>query len=215
MVAGLMVAGAVGLMIGQRDGTTKSRAADTNPKAKLHPFRSTYHVVDIQGRPVPGAKVHAVEFASHAPIQNFTTDLQGHVEIPRVSADQNLQLLARGPDGSLAWAQVGYRQPDDQPAGTQADPLIMKLVPLGHRAQGSVVDQTGQPIAGAEIMAQGFQAPQGVWVSFLFRSGDLPLPRAVSDQAGRFTISMPSERASKRAGPSCSISWTGEAHRSR
>ena len=42
-------------------------------------------------------------------------------------------------------------------------------------------------------MAQGFQAPHGVWVSFLFRSGDLSLPRSVTDQAGRFTINLPTE----------------------
>ena len=93
--------------------------------------------------------VHAVEFASRAAIKSFTTDLQGRVEIPRVDTDQYLQLLARGPDGSLAWAQVGYGQPDDQPAGTQADPLIMKLVPLGHLAQGLVVDQRGPADCGS------------------------------------------------------------------
>src|SRR4029077_2458808 len=82
--------------------------------------------------------------------------------------------------------------PHDQPAGTQADPLIMKLAPLGHLAQGSVVGQAGQPIVGAVVTAQGLQAPLGDWGAFTFRSEDLPLPQVATDQAGRFTISLPS-----------------------
>ncbi len=190
VVAGLMVAGAVGLMFGQRDGTARSRNAVASPKARLHAAPINVRVVDDQGTVTPGARVHAVEFSAHASPEIYTTDARGQVEIPRVERDQDLLLLAQGVNGSLAWASVGDRH-TDQPAGTLADPLIMKLVPLSHLARGSVVDQAGRPIAGAEVMAWGFQTAPEDWVAFLFLPEQLPLPRSVTDQAGRFSIALP------------------------
>ena len=93
-------------------------------------------------------------------------------------------------EDSLAWARLSERDAG-RPKGSRADPVIMKLVLLSHRVEGSVVDQPGKPVVGAEVVASGFSEPgrDGVYVPFLDQQ--VPIPRAVTDQAGQFIIHLP------------------------
>ena len=67
----------------------------------------------------------------------------------------------------------------------------MKLVLLSHRVEGSVVDQAGKPVIGAEVVASGFSEPGRDGVSVPSLDGQVPVPRAVMDQAGQFIILLP------------------------
>ena len=58
----------------------------------------------------------------------------------------------------LAWATASGNPNLNRPAGTQANPIVMKLLPLTHRVEGSVVDREGKPIAGVEIVADKLSA---------------------------------------------------------
>ena len=127
--------------------------------------------------------------------RTLTTDATGFIIVPRDDVEYGISLITRRGDESLAWVQISDR--DSQgPTGTKSDPIVMRFRPLTHRVEGSVVDQQGKPIAGAEVVAQTLG--QGVGNSsvnmamFIFRPQQVPaLPRAVTDQAGRFALVLP------------------------
>ncbi len=52
-------------------------------------------------------------------------------------------LVARRDGESLAWAGLGDGQLN-RPAGTEEDPILLKLLPLTHRVEGSVRGPGGQ-----------------------------------------------------------------------
>ena len=82
----------------------------------------------------------------------------------------------------------------NRPAGTEADPIVMKLLPLDHRVEGSVVDQPGQPISGVEIEVASLPHPIDGHIHVgVERPGPLLAP-AVTDQAGRFAMKLPRRR---------------------
>ena len=73
----------------------------------------------------------------------------------------------------------------------------MKLLPLTHRVEGSVVDHDGKPIAGVDIEQQALSHPSnGTLILSLhghgLRRGAL-MGKAVTDQTGRFVLMLPQE----------------------
>ena len=125
----------------------------------------------------------------------LTTDDAGTIVVPRENLEHPLALIARRRDESLAWVQISDRDSEGH-TGTRTDPILMRLRPITHRVEGSVVDQQGKPIASAEMVAQSLA--QGAMNSstnpalFLFRPQQVPaLPHAVTDQAGRFVVILP------------------------
>jgi hypothetical protein len=186
-------AGAIGLVIaGQRDDPKPDPIAATGKKdaGPIH-----VRVVDVQGKGAPEVPVQLIG-PDFDPQRSFGTDAEGCVAIPRDAIGDGALLVVRRDRESLAWTQVGDPNPN-QPAGTLADPIVMKLLPLTHRVEGSVVDREGKPIAGVEIEQSVLSQPtNGPVILSLHRQGSRPgkfLAGAVTDQAGRFVLTLPQE----------------------
>ena len=99
-------------------------------------------------------------------------------------------LVARRDRESLAWAALG----DDQlnrPAGTEQDPILMKLLPLTHRVEGSVVDHAGKPIAGVEVNVTSLPYPIDGTLHFPIDKTDRLFAPAITDNTGRFVLLLP------------------------
>ncbi|MFI5454739.1 MAG: sigma-70 family RNA polymerase sigma factor [Isosphaerales bacterium] len=192
VMAGLVAAAAIGLVIAGRDDEPKPRALNATRKADASPIH--VRVIDIQGKGAPGVLVEVVGL--DLPWHSFRTDAGGRVQIPREGAGDQFLLLARHGRESLAWAQVGDPSPN-RPTGTKADSIVMKLLPLTHQIEGSVVDREGKPIPGVEIEEENLNHPtNGAVILSLSIQGTRPgtlLAGAVTDQAGRFVLRLPQE----------------------
>ena len=195
---GMVAMGVVGLAMStgaQREKNRESRRASANPAPKVNAGPAHVRVVDTQGKAVPGIPVEVTEFAADGLPWTLMTDDAGYIVVSREEIKHDLALIARRGKESLAWAQI--REDDARmPTETIADPILMTFRPLTHRVEGAVVDQQGKPIAGAEVVAVRLRrgavnSPENL-AMFLFRSQQVPaLPRAVTDQDGRYVIVLP------------------------
>ncbi len=78
------------------------------------------------------------------PPRSFTTDKDGLVASSRETSPSRELVLTvkdrerpwRGPRSAIRTRAI--------PEGTRADPLVMKLLPLTHRVEGTVVDLAGE-----------------------------------------------------------------------
>jgi len=194
-MAALVVAGVAMSTGAQQEKNRESQRASANPSPKVHTDPAHVRVVDAQGKAVPGIAVEVTEFAADGLPRTLMTDDAGYIVVSREEIEHDLALIARRGDESLAWVQISDRD-SQMPTGMIADPILMRFRPLTHRVEGSVVDQQGKPIAGAEVVAlrlgQGAgNSPENL-AMFLFRPQQVPaLPRAVTNQAGRFAIVLP------------------------
>jgi RNA polymerase sigma factor (sigma-70 family) len=193
VTTGLVAAAGIGLVIsGQRDDPKPNPSAATG-KTNAGPIH--VRVVDVQGKGVPEIPVELIGADFDTP-RIFRTNVEGHVIIPREDGGEGTLLVARGDRESLAWAQV-FDPNANQPFGTQADPIVMKLLPLTHRVQGTAVDRHGKPIAGIDIEQQVLSHPTNGTVILSFHRHALRLGAlmagAVSDRTGRFELLLPEE----------------------
>jgi len=194
-MAALVVVGVAMFTGGQQEKKNAVQAAVRNPPPKANAGPVHVRVVDAQGSGVPEIAVDVTEFSSDGLPRTFTTDSAGDIVVPREDIGVPVALIARRGDESLAWAQID--DGDSQgPTGTRADPIRMRFRPLTHRVEGSVVDEQEKPIAGAEVVAQTLSQavgnPPGNQAMFLFPPQQVPaLPRALTDQAGRFVLVWP------------------------
>ena len=67
----------------------------------------------------------------------------------------------------------------------------MRLLPLTHRVEGSVVDDRGKPIAGVAIEVDSLPYPIDGHVHFGVRKTNPFLAPAITDNAGRFAMMLP------------------------
>ena len=126
------------------------------------------------------------------PPRSFPTNAQGELTIPQEIIGDGARLVARRDHESLAWGLVGGSNPR-RPAGTKVDPIVMKLLPLSHRVEGSVVDLEGKPIPGVEMVAAALQHPTNGSIYLGAKKQDTLLAPAVTDQAGRFAMMLPQD----------------------
>ena len=121
---------------------------------------------------------------------------------------------------TIAWAQIGDRTRGLQERGRRATRSGTKILPLTHKAEGSVVDHQGKPIAGARIGVRVLEHPTNrVMHQDLRRQGPAAgLRRRTGDQGGevrrelaggnpRRTVGL----ASRYVGPAIGVSanaWT-------
>jgi RNA polymerase sigma factor (sigma-70 family) len=193
VTTGLVAAAGIGLVIaGQRDDAKPNRIAATR-KTDAGPIH--VRVVDVQGKGVPELPVELFG-ADFDPPRVYRTTAEGHLQIPREDGGDGTLLVARRDRETLGWAQV----PDpntNEPAGTQADPVVMKLLPLTHRVEGTALDRDGKPIAGVDIEHQVLSHPtNGTVILSLHRQASRMgalLAGAVTDQTGRFVLMLPQE----------------------
>ena len=146
-------------------------------------------VVDSRGQGVPGAAVEPVGYDFNPP-RSFQTDAQGHVQIPRRTAGDQVSLLARGKDQSLACTIVGFSTVKEAP-GTKASPAIMTLLALTHRVTGLVLDCAGKAIPGVEIAIESLSYPTNRSAHLGTPSLATHFPRTLTDQAEQFALILP------------------------
>ncbi len=188
ILAGLMATAVLGLAIaGRGDGPQlQPQATGAIQKADTGPIH--VRVVDAQDKGVPGIVVEVRRW--HEPHSHFETDADGRVILPRDVIGESARLVARRDRESLAWGSVGDSIPN-RPAGTRDDPVVMKLLPLSHRVEGSVTNQLGMPIPGVEMVVTSLGHPINEWTPLEARKHDTLLASSLSDMAGRFVMILP------------------------
>ena len=110
--------------------------------------------------------------------------------IPRDAIGDRSVLVSRRDGESVAWALLADGRPD-RPAGTEEDPIIMKLLPMTHRVEGSVVDLAGRPIAGVEVNVSSLPYPIVGTLHRMIERTDRLLAPAITDNTGRFALLLP------------------------
>jgi RNA polymerase sigma factor (sigma-70 family) len=189
VMTGLVAAAGIGLVLaGQRDDP-KPKPIAAAAKTDAGPIH--VRVVDVQGKGEPEVRVEMIK-SEFDPPRLFRTDAEGNLQIPRGTADDRVMLFAERGDQSLAWTLVGnpiLKEAD----GTQANPIVMKLLPRTHRVAGSVLDRDGKPIPEAEIVVKVLSHPINRSVILAPPLLATHFPRALADQAGRFTLVLPEE----------------------
>jgi RNA polymerase sigma factor (sigma-70 family) len=187
LLAGLMATALIGLAIAARRNGPQPQPQAIQ-KADAGPMQ--VRVVDAQEKGVPRVVVEVRRWREAH--RHFETDADGRATLPRDVIGEMAILVARRDRESLAWGNVGDAIPN-RPAGTQDDPIVMKLLPLNHRVEGSVVDQAGKPIAGVEMVAASLGHPTNGSVFLGVRTHDTLLASSPTDQAGRFVMMLPEE----------------------
>jgi hypothetical protein len=193
VMTGLVAAAGIGLVLaGQRDDPKPKPIAATG-KTDTGPIH--VRVVDVQGKGVPEIPIEQIA-DDFDPPRTFRTNAEGNAIIPRDDRGDWNALVARRGHESVAWALI-VDPNSNQTAGTRADPIVMKLLPLTHRVEGSVVDRDGKPIAGVDIEQQVLSHPiNGTVILSLhwhgLRRGAL-MGKAVTDRTGRFVLMLPQE----------------------
>ena len=171
-------------------------------------------VVDAQQKGIPNLAL--VLTTPDQPRRTFTTDKEGQVTIPAGVAVEGAILSAASGHDALAWAQAGDPNQSFHD-GTQGIPIVMKLLPLTRRVEGSVVDREGKPIAGVRLGVQSLFHPTNRLMVQDLDAKDPLLGFVVTDNAGKFVVTLPSAtRARIRAihpryiGPLVEVSETAQ-----
>ena len=189
VLTGLIAATTIGLALAGRNDNhgEPQHPVEATPKAEVGPIH--VRVVDDEGAIAQGAAVEVHTWRQ--PVHSFPTDAQGRGAIPRDVIGNYAVLVARRAGESLAWAALGEGQLN-RPASTEKDPLLMKLLPLTHRVEGSVVDQAGKPITGAEVNVTSVPYPIEGTLHFIpIGKTDRLLAPAITDNTGRFKLLLP------------------------
>jgi RNA polymerase sigma factor (sigma-70 family) len=152
------------------------------------PARFAFRAVDAQtGEGIAGARVLAVvgQDQDHIDLRtNLTTDAQGRCDVPLIYPKVMLLSVGALADGyEERCVAAGGREPI--PAGYE-----LKL-PRGSRIGGIVQDETGHPLAGAEICVQFYGTGDAEWREFQRERPGFPaddLVVAKTDESGRWTF---------------------------
>ncbi|MHB1560695.1 MAG: sigma-70 family RNA polymerase sigma factor [Isosphaeraceae bacterium] len=190
LMTGVTATTALVLASAGRDGDPRPQGQQQQPPAvaKAAPARLHVRVVEIDGKPAPGVVMTADLL--DRPAQSYTTDTDGRAVIPADTIDEFGVLVARRGRDVLAWASIGL-QPDRH-AGTEDAPIVMKLLPLDHRVEGSVVDRQGRPVEGAVMTADLLDHPTNGLFSELNAMEPL-IDSVPTDRQGRFAMRLPRE----------------------
>jgi len=195
LLAGLVAAATIGLAIFGQSNDPKPNAVNVIEKAagtikKVDAGPIHVRVVDAQGKGVPTLPVEVRRWDQ--PPRSVPTDAQGKLTIPREIIGDWARLVTRRDRKSLAWGIAGGSNPE-RPAGTENDPIVMKLLPLSHRVEGSVVDLEGKPIPGVEIVVTSLGHPTNGSTYLGAKKQDTLLAPSVTDAVGRFAMMLPQE----------------------
>ena len=159
------------------------------------PFR--VRVVDAQQQGVPMITVDVM--TPDLIHESFTTGKSGLVAIAKEVTVEGAVLSVKSGEKAIAWAQIGDRTRGLQD-GTPGNPFVMKILPLTHKVEGSIVDRQGKPIAGGRIGVRVLEHPTNRVMYQDLRGKDPLLGFVDSDQAGKFAWNLPEgTRAELRA----------------
>jgi 5-hydroxyisourate hydrolase-like protein (transthyretin family) len=124
----------------------------------------------------------------------YRTAADGRVRIavdPHADPFCGARFVAR-PDGrTIGWA---YRARPQERTHQESDSIPLVLLPQTHTVEGSVVDKSGKPIRGARIRVVFVEHKTNrAMFDFAFSLQDGLLASAVTDDAGRYTLSLPDQ----------------------
>ena len=99
---------------------------------------------------------------------------------------------ARPDAQTLGWASV--RSGELTPTGRENDPVKMVLLPRDHQVEGSVVDVRGNPIRGVAVQVVQLDHLENRFAtSYGHVPAEASLGSAVTDAAGRYTLTLPQD----------------------
>jgi RNA polymerase sigma factor (sigma-70 family) len=189
LVAGLMATAAIGLAAGGQSGEPQAPLATGAVELAIGPIH--VRVVDLDGKAAEDVPVEVRGWSQPSP--SFTTDADGRVTIPREMLGERETLIARRGRDALAWyPSLDTDDRTNRPAGTEDDPIVMKLLPLDHQLESSVADEAGRRIPGVEIAVSFLHHPINGMVSGSLGRSAIIEPAKV-DGAGRFVVKLPRE----------------------
>ncbi len=180
-LGGLLSVVAMGMAAAMGSDGAAARAADAGPYY--------VRVVDAQDRAVP--KIAVEVRVPDRPVRSFTTDADGRAVIPEADAVEGAVLSATRGKEALAWARV-EDAPGRQLGRAPRRPVVMKLIPLTHRVEGSVADRQGKPIAGARVGVEKL-IHKNQTLTQDAKAGDPVLGHCVTDEEGKFSVSLPQD----------------------
>jgi RNA polymerase sigma factor (sigma-70 family) len=188
IMTALVAAAVIGLTTTEPAGGRKSHAAEAATNAEIRSLH--IRVIDSQDHGVAGIPVEVKRPGE--PPRVFTTDTDGRVVLPEDQIGDEAYLVAKSANQSMAWTTVGASIPN-RSAGTEADPILMRVLPLNHRVEGSVEDLQGNPIPGVAIQAVSLEHPTNgaIYLEAVSRKNRLGL--VPTGPAGRFAIALPQE----------------------
>jgi protocatechuate 3,4-dioxygenase beta subunit len=141
-------------------------------------------VVDLEGdKPIAGAKVNVSNYTTHQEYQTVTTDEQGVYRASLGAGTIGADAVEVPLPYYLGVLDRVSAKPEAGAAAVKLDPI---RVPRGMRREGTVVDEAGQPVAGAWVTAI-WREEQATYSTMGSRS-------AQTDEAGRFTLDAVSSR---------------------
>jgi RNA polymerase sigma factor (sigma-70 family) len=188
MLAGLVAATTIGLAMAGRDDQPVPREAVVAENRPEEDHRLHIAVRDAQGNGVPGITIELYRWRQ--PRRELIADGHGRAIIARDDVGDRALLAARRDGESVAWAAAGVMSPP-APAGTEVDPLTLKLLALNHRVEGSVVDLKGRPIAGARIEVTSLPYPIEGRLHMPIDKSERLIAPALTDDVGRFVLMLP------------------------
>ncbi len=150
------------------------------------PFR--VRVVDARQQGVPSITVDVTTPGlAH---ESYTTGRTGLAAIARQVAVEGAVLTVKDGDKAIAWATIGDRSRSAQ-EGTPGNPMLMELIPLTHKVEGTVVDPQGKPIGGVRIGVQGLYHRANRRMEQDLSRKDPLLGFVESDSSGKFALNLP------------------------
>jgi len=148
----------------------------------------TVRVVDIKGRDVPNVEVENVDHGStyDSAEVRYRTGADGRFRAPVDPNYRRFAFRAQPDDQTLGWANISMA--NLWPEATDKNPVTLVLLPLNHRVEGLIRDKRGKPIRGVQVRVNHLlhDANNG------FGRGT-SLGSAVTDLAGRYTLSVPTD----------------------
>jgi hypothetical protein len=187
LVAGLMTTAAIVMAAGGRSDDPRHQP----PAVAKRPDAGPIHVrvVDLEGK---GAAGITVELRGGDQPRSFATDADGHTAIPRGLVGEEGFLIARRGSEAFTWGATNDPRPN-RPAGTIDDPIVMRILPVDHRVEGSIVDQEGKPLVGIRVRVFSLNHPVNGSLGFEPIALEEFFTPTATDQAGRFAMRLPRE----------------------
>jgi hypothetical protein len=199
VVGGLVVASGASLTIPRQESARPATASKATTKEGLpgahFEIRKSQevlflHVVDINGQGAPNVEVKVQGRNTMPEARLFRTGQGGWLKVTVDDLFDKIEFEARPDAQTIGWAHIGSSELT--PTGRENDPVQMALLPRNHRVEGSVVDVRGKPIGG--VVVQVVQLDHDInrfASSYDLRSADESLGQAVTDTAGRYTLTLP------------------------
>ncbi len=193
--AGLIAAAAAAFAM-PRQEAARPTAKDGAPGRTVDTHKTeetlSVRVVDTSGRGVPNVAVDVQDRNKALELGRFRTGPGGWLRV-KVDALFNQIVFEARPDAqTFGWAII--RAGELTPTGREDDPVKMVLLPCNHRVEGSIVDVRGKPIGGVTVHVVQLNHDVNRFASNYGQgSAAASVGSAVTDAAGRYTMSLPQE----------------------